>query len=335
MGLKTEHFYREKIHRKTYKAILKIHDRGEAVDLVTVVDETKFDNEAVAELNEMIDSVPTAENVEHYARIVMEMAERRLVISQAIHADDLRYDIEKLRAEYERIQEARPRDKESEEYKNLADLEKTEFPPIKWIAEPYIPEGVTLFVGKPKLGKSWLMLNLALSVACGGKFLSSIDVEQGAVLYLDLDGNERRLKRRTAQILQGGPFPKDFYYDHRHERGAIGVKRIAGWLDRCENARLVIIDTFVKFRELSGGRSVNIYEKDTHDLDILEKLSDAHQIGIICVHHAGKSPREDIMDEASGSTGLGGGANTLVRCAGTPLTGGKSTKLCVGSRRVS
>ena len=92
------------------------------------------------------------------------------------------------------------------------------------------------------------------------------------MLFLDLDGTERRLKRRIEQILQGEDFPKSFYYEHKHKRGFRGIQRITNWLESCENPQLIIIDTFVKFRELSGARNVNIYEKDTGDLHILETV---------------------------------------------------------------
>lgn len=203
-------------------------------------------------------------------------------------------------------------EEDEKEYQNLSELQHKVHAPIKWIAEPYIPEGVTLLVGKPKLGKSWLTLNLELAVASGGKFLGTIDVEQGAVLSLDLDGNERRLKRRVDQILQGEEWPKDFFYEHKHKRGQRGIQRITNWLERVENPRLIVIDTFVKFRDLSGSRNVNIYEKDTGDLHILETLAEDYHVGIIVVHHSRKTQTDDVLDDASGSTGLGGGSNSFI-----------------------
>src|SRR5690606_30802768 len=38
------------------------------------------------------------------------------------------------------------------------DLMKREFPEPKWIVEGLLPEGLTLFAGPPKIGKSWLAL---------------------------------------------------------------------------------------------------------------------------------------------------------------------------------
>ncbi|OUC54975.1 hypothetical protein CA262_08975 [Sphingobium sp. GW456-12-10-14-TSB1] len=58
------------------------------------------------------------------------------------------------------------------------------FPPIQWIVRPVLVEGLTVFAGPPKLGKSWAMLGVALAVASGGIALGISRCEQGDVLYL-------------------------------------------------------------------------------------------------------------------------------------------------------
>ena len=64
---------------------------------------------------------------------------------------------------------------------NAFDLGRTEFPEIKFIVPGYLPEGATILAGRPKLGKSWLALDLALAVAKGSKCLG-VECEQGDVL---------------------------------------------------------------------------------------------------------------------------------------------------------
>jgi len=41
------------------------------------------------------------------------------------------------------------------------------FPPIRWIVPDVLPEGATILAGRPKLGKSWMALDMALAVARG------------------------------------------------------------------------------------------------------------------------------------------------------------------------
>ena len=65
-----------------------------------------------------------------------------------------------------------------------ADLMKEDLPPVRWAVPGILPEGLSLLAGKPKLGKSWLALGLAVAKASGGVALGKIPVEQGEVLYL-------------------------------------------------------------------------------------------------------------------------------------------------------
>ena len=55
-----------------------------------------------------------------------------------------------------------------------ADLQKKKFAPINWVVPGIVVEGLTLLAGKPKRGKSWFALNLALAVAQGGTTLGAI-----------------------------------------------------------------------------------------------------------------------------------------------------------------
>jgi hypothetical protein len=63
------------------------------------------------------------------------------------------------------------------------DLRRREFAPIHYVVPGYLAEGCTLLAGRPKLGKSWLVLDIALAVAHGGECLGNIACEEGNVLY--------------------------------------------------------------------------------------------------------------------------------------------------------
>src|SRR5437879_6084365 len=71
---------------------------------------------------------------------------------------------------------------------NAAELQNRSFPPMRWVVPSIVPEGATLLVSRPKLGKSWLMLDLAVAIAAGRFTLGEIKPAQGAVLYLALRG---------------------------------------------------------------------------------------------------------------------------------------------------
>ena len=79
---------------------------------------------------------------------------------------------------------------------SAADLLALTLPEPKWAVAGLLPAGFSVLAGKPKLGKSWLGLDIALAVALGGVALGSIHVSQGDVLYLALEDTTRRLQTR-------------------------------------------------------------------------------------------------------------------------------------------
>ena len=81
------------------------------------------------------------------------------------------------------------------------ELMATEFPEPRWAVPGIISEGVNLLCGPPKVGKSWLSLGLALSVAAGGQAMESVPVDGGPVLYLALEDTARRLQTRMRKML--------------------------------------------------------------------------------------------------------------------------------------
>jgi hypothetical protein len=84
---------------------------------------------------------------------------------------------------------------------SLPDLLSWELPPVRWTIPDILPEGLTLLAGKPKLGKSWLALSVAISIAAGGVALGAQPVAKGDVLYLALEDNARRLQARARRLL--------------------------------------------------------------------------------------------------------------------------------------
>ena len=100
---------------------------------------------------------------------------------------------------------------------NAAELQGMEFPPINWVVPGVLPEGLTILAGKPKLGKSWLALDMALAVAGGGAVLGR-ECEPGPVLYLALEDNQRRLQRRLNRIEPHLSWPADLELNTRWPR---------------------------------------------------------------------------------------------------------------------
>ncbi len=81
-----------------------------------------------------------------------------------------------------------------------SDLQNMTFPPVRHILPGYISEGATIIAGKPKVGKSWLTLDLCLAATANRFTLGTLKPAQGDVLYLALEDNKRRLKKRMGKL---------------------------------------------------------------------------------------------------------------------------------------
>jgi AAA domain-containing protein len=195
--------------------------------------------------------------------------------------------------------------------KKVSTLLRKAFPPARAVVPGVILEGLQLMVGKPKLGKTRLMLDIAVAVACGGKALGTIDVEPGAVLYLSLEDSERRLQRRFLTLLAEHASPETLEYETawpRLDEG--GLEALACWIDRHPTARLIVIDPLKRIRP-RGSRRRNAYDEDYEALQSLQDLVNRHPgLAIVVIHHSNKlRDVEDVADLISGSTGLPAGAD--------------------------
>jgi RecA-family ATPase len=130
--------------------------------------------------------------------------------------------------------------------------------------------------------------------------------EQGDVLYLALENNERRLQRRITKIL--GAFstewPTELQYATEWPRvNEGGVEAIRNWIVSAMNPRLVIVDVLAMFRPRSENRD-NLYEADYHAIQGLQALAGELNVSIVIVHHVRKSGSDvDPFEKVSGTLG--------------------------------
>jgi hypothetical protein len=212
-----------------------------------------------------------------------------------------------------------------------AELMGLTFEPTRWVVPGVLPEGLSLLVGKPKKGKSWMALGVCEAVAAGGVALGTRGVEQGDTLYLALEDNHKRLQKRLKKVLNGAPAP-DRMHLHvewpRLDEG--GAELLDEWLTAHPEARLVVIDTLAKIRQPARGS--NVYAEDYAALEKLLPLASKHGVAIVVVHHLRKMAASDPMDEISSSTGLTAGVDGFLILRRTP--GSKGPTLYVDGRDI-
>jgi hypothetical protein len=184
-----------------------------------------------------------------------------------------------------------------------AALQSKQFKPVRIILPGLIPEGTTMLAGKPKVGKSWLALDVCLAVADETRFvLGDKKPVHGDVLYLALEDNQRRLKKRIDKIVQSSRWPKRLELHtewKRMDRG--GLEDIEAWCKSVKEPRLIWIDTLAKIRPIAG-RNEQAYAADYRAIEGLQKLSGQYQVGIVLNHHLRKmSSEDDAFDDVSGT----------------------------------
>jgi AAA domain/Transcriptional regulator, AbiEi antitoxin len=186
-------------------------------------------------------------------------------------------------------------------------LQNMTFPPIKYVVPGIIVEGLTLIAGKPKIGKSWLLLHTAIAVARGGFTLGDIHCIECDVLYCALEDNLRRLQSRMTKLLGiSQPWPKRLQFRCEMPRLTEGgLDSIKQWIESVEHPRLIIIDVLTRVRP-PRKKDQPQYDADYDSVVELRTLANAHGIAVVVVHHQRKMEADDPFDTISGTLGLTG-----------------------------
>lgn len=196
---------------------------------------------------------------------------------------------------------------------SAVDLAAMKFDPLRFVVPGILPEGLTLLAGKPKFGKSFFVLDIAVAVASGGVALGSIQCERRDVLYLALEDSRRRLQDRLNKMLPDGQMPARLILETSAKRIGEGLlEQLTEWLDDHPNAGAIIIDVLRCVKPRSTGK-LSGYDEDANALNDLQRLAASRPgLAIIVVHHTRKMEADDAFDTISGTLGLTGVADTLM-----------------------
>ncbi|EIJ80173.1 replicative DNA helicase [Bacillus methanolicus PB1] len=228
-----EDFYRVS-HQKIFNVMLKLHDQGKAVDLITVTEELAAakileDTGGVSYLSELAGSVPTAANIEYYARIVEEKSLlRRLIRTATAIAQDgyTREDeVDTVLEEAEKsILEVAHR-KNAGTFHNIKDILvrtydkiemlhnrkgeitglETGFRELDKMTAGFQRNDLIIVAARPSVGKTAFALNIAQNVATKtGENIAIFSLEMGAeqlvMRMLCAEGNINSQRLRTGTL---------------------------------------------------------------------------------------------------------------------------------------
>lgn len=190
----------------------------------------------------------------------------------------------------------------------VADLYDAEIPEPAWIIPDIWPVGLTFLGGRPKIGKSWLLLQIAHAVSVGGMIFDQ-RVEQGEVLYLAFEDNPKRLQSRckSMRIPKTSPIQFALTWKPFHKGG---LDDLLVEIER-HKYRYIVIDTLT--RAIPG--------VDQNDPKIigpiisqLQCLALGHNLSITLADHTRKpnGMSADPIDDIIGSTAKSASADAVL-----------------------
>lgn len=198
-------------------------------------------------------------------------------------------------------------DKNKFESGTIEDILNTNYTDPPWIIPGIIPQGLTLLAGSPKVGKSWLALQIAGDFATGNPIFNEVACEKSRCLYLALEDNGRRVKNRL--IKQCVTPTKLCHIYTEWEQGEAGLLELHEWMKHYLDTKLIIIDTLYKFNPPDDS---NDYAENVRKLSNIKSFADQYNISVVVIHHTRKTFSDDFIHASLGSVGVTSTADTTI-----------------------
>lgn len=172
--------------------------------------------------------------------------------------------------------------------------------------------GLTVFAGRPKTGKSWMTLQLALSVARGENFLGLPVNMPGGVVYVALEESQSRTATRMQRLAdEESVYLQNIGMVYSMSPLASGGRDQLAKIIEDRHPTLVIIDTFLALVGGSDKRS-DVMRAEYKEIDTIRKIAAEYDTAMVLVHHMRKSVAgESGIDSVAGSTGVTAAADAI------------------------
>jgi replicative DNA helicase len=331
--LDADDFYRD-AHRKIFNALINLSERDEPADLITLTNELRKTDQldsigGASYLTSLIDSVPTAANIEYYAKIVKEKAILRKLIQTSTEIITQSYedrgDVEVFLDEAERAifeiseKRVRPsfysiRDIVKESFKTIERLfQKKElvtgvpsgFKELDRMTAGFQPSDLIIIAGRPSMGKTAFCLNVAQYAAIENKipvavFSLEMSKEQLVIRMLCSEAHVEGTRLRTG-YLNESDWPKltiaagnlseaPIYIDDTAALSVLELRAKARRLKADHGLGMVIID----YLQLMKGRArVENRQQEISEISrSLKALSKELSIPVIAVSQLSRKTEE-------------------------------------------
>lgn len=207
----------------------------------------------------------------------------------------------------------KPKKVEPLQGESLASLMARHIEPPKFVVPGMVTVGVTILASPPKYGKSWMCLDLGISVATGTMFMGQ-QTNKTDSLYFALEDSDHRMQDRCGKIVGGREIPENliiFWEAKTLNEGFLD--HLANYLDTSPlDIGMVIIDTLQLIRGVAG-KTEGVYGYDYRELGQLHKFAINRGIALVLVHHLNKGgDNSDYVSRVNGSTGVTGATDSII-----------------------
>jgi DNA-binding transcriptional ArsR family regulator len=182
---------------------------------------------------------------------------------------------------------------------------------VKPLLEGLAWDGLTMLIARPKAGKSWLMLQVAIHVA-GGREIEGVNaVDHGPVLYGAFEEPAARTMARLKKIAPAGEWTErlHFVYDLLPLMGG-GAEQLEELL-RIRQPRLLVLDTLTALIKGGGKRESDVFRSQYAEVSRIRKLAEDFKIAIVIAHHVRKGMSESGVEAVAGTGGIAAAVDTL------------------------
>lgn len=187
---------------------------------------------------------------------------------------------------------------------------ETEMADVQWLVKDILPQGFFFIAGRPKMGKSFMTLQLCASIVSGTPFFG-FPVKQGRVLYISLEDNARRIKKRMRNMgLDCYKGLDNLEIEERWDKlNKGGVEALIKRLSTKKYV-LAVMDTYAKSWLLKDNNDAVEATKYLSPIYELTRGGD-FSFGFVDHHRKNNQFAGDVVDDMSGTGAKGGVADTI------------------------
>jgi hypothetical protein len=325
-------------HRLIYVAIATLAERSETIFSLSVAEELKERGQletvgGMRAINDLVDSVEVASEIDYYCDRVLDAAGRRHLIATCSSLIEAAYDapgeagdlLASAGVEVGALAQGWSRAAGGPRVYTAAELETLHFAPTEWLLENLMPEAaVGLLAGWPKCKKTFFAGDFGAALAQGGVALGRYPVQRrGALMCLTEDPIEDA-KSRLARVLETG-WPEHLHVTEdcpRMDQG--GEAWLHQWLPKHPDVRYVVLDPLVNVRGAGRNTKGNAYYADNDDMAAFRRIARRHRVFLLVLHHVTKLKQDDPFACISGSNAILGSVDVaMVLMTDDTVTQGK------------